>query len=58
MAPALSWSHQEVTGAFYRHLYDYVASNGLGGAFITPVDVELAPDTVFQPDVVVLLKTR
>lgn len=56
MAPAPSWSHQEIVGAFYRYLYGYVTSSGLGGVFVAPIDVELAPNVVFQPDVVVLLK--
>ena len=56
MAPAPSWSHQEIVGAFYRYLYTYVTSSDLGGVFIAPIDVELAPNVVFQPDVVVLLK--
>jgi Uma2 family endonuclease len=56
MVPAPSWFHQEVAGAFYRHLHDYLVSNGLGGAFTSPIDVELTPSNMFQPDVVVLLK--
>ena len=56
MTPSPSWSHQEVVGAFYRYLYTYVTSTGLGGVFVAPIDVELAPEDVFQPDVVVLLK--
>ena len=56
MAPAPSWSHQEIVGAFYRYLYTYVTSSDLGGVFVAPIDVELAPNVVFQPDVVVLLK--
>lgn len=55
MSPAPTWSHQDIVGAFYRHLYDYVTMAGLGGAFTSPVDVELAPGDTVQPDVVVLL---
>jgi Uma2 family endonuclease len=56
MTPAPSWFHQEIVGAFYRYLYVHVTSTELGGAFVAPIDVELAPNMVFQPDVVVLLK--
>ena len=56
MTPAPSWLHQEIVGAFYRYLYAHVTATGLGGAFVSPIDVELAVNIVFQPDVVVLLK--
>ena len=56
MTPAPSWSHQEIVGRFFRFLSAYVESTGLGGAFVAPIDVELSPDDVFQPDIVVLLK--
>jgi Uma2 family endonuclease len=57
MSPSPNWPHQEIAGAFYRHLYSYVESRGIGGAFTAPLDVQLGPKDVFQPDVVVLLKT-
>ncbi len=56
MTPSPGWSHQEIVGRFFRYLATYVESVGIGGAFVAPLDVELAPNTVFQPDVVVLLK--
>jgi Uma2 family endonuclease len=56
MAPALSWSHQEVVFEVASHLRSYIQPQGLGGVFVSPIDVELAPNVVFQPDVVVLLK--
>jgi Uma2 family endonuclease len=56
MTLAPSWSHQEVVGRFFRFLSAYVETTGLGGAFVAPIDVELSPDDVFQPDIVVLLK--
>ncbi len=57
MTPSPSWSHQEIVGRLFRYLSTYVETANLGGVFIAPIDVELAPDNVFQPDVVVLLKT-
>jgi Uma2 family endonuclease len=56
MVPAPSWSHQEIALEIASHLRTHVRLTGLGGVFVAPVDVELAPNTVFQPDVVVLLK--
>lgn len=56
MSPAPSWSHQEVVGEIFAHLRTYIRTTGSGGVFTAPIDVELAPNTVFQPDVVVLLK--
>jgi Uma2 family endonuclease len=56
MSPSPSWSHQEIVGRFFRYLSSYAETAGIGGAFVAPLDVELAPNTVFQPDVIVLLK--
>jgi Uma2 family endonuclease len=57
MKPAPGWSHQEVVGELFAYLRIHVRTAGLGGVFAAPVDVELSPNTVFQPDVVVLLKS-
>lgn len=56
MTPAPSWSHQEVVLEIASYLRTYVRTPGLGGVFTGPIDVELSPKDVFQPDVVVLLK--
>ncbi len=56
MTPAPSWSHQEVVLEIASYLRTYVRTTGLGGVFTAPIDVELSPKDVFQPDVVVLLK--
>jgi Uma2 family endonuclease len=56
MTPAPSWSHQEIVLEIASYLRTYLHSMRLGGVFVAPVDVELAPNRVFQPDVVVLLK--
>jgi Uma2 family endonuclease len=57
MSPSPTWPHQDIAGRIFRFLADYVESIGLGGAFTAPLDVELSPRDIFQPDVVVLLKT-
>jgi Uma2 family endonuclease len=56
MSPSPGWSHQEIVGEIFAHLRTYLRTTELGGVFMAPLDVELAPNTVFQPDVVVLLK--
>jgi Uma2 family endonuclease len=56
MTPSPSWSHQEVAFEIASYLRTHIRTAGLGGVFMAPVDVELAPEDVFQPDVVVLLK--
>jgi len=58
MPPAPSWSHQEIVGEIFAYLRDHVRTAGLGGVFMSPIDVELWPRAVFQPDVVVLLKAN
>ena len=56
MTPAPSWPHQEIVGEFFAYLRTHIRTAGLGGVFTAPIDVELSPKDVFQPDVVVLLK--
>ncbi len=58
MAPAPYLDHQSICGKIYRYLDEHVESGGLGRVFPAPTDVELAPDTVVQPDVVVVLKAN
>ena len=58
MPPAPSWSHQEIVGEIFAYLRDHVRTHALGGVFTAPIDVELSPENVFQPDVIVLLKAH
>ena len=55
MTPSPSWSHQEIVFQIASHVQAYLRNGDLGGIFVAPIDVELSPDRVFQPDVVVLL---
>lgn len=57
MTPAPTPPHQQVTGRIYRYFATYIEDAGLGRVFFAPLDVELAPKTVVQPDVFILLKT-
>ena len=52
--PAPSWDHQEVAGRLYVALTLYLARQRVGHAFMSPGDVEPAPETLVQPDVFVV----
>jgi Uma2 family endonuclease len=58
MAPAPTLGHQASNLRFARYLMQYVEDAGLGRVFPAPVDVELAPNVVLQPDVVVVLNAN
>jgi Uma2 family endonuclease len=58
MSPSPGWTHQEIVFEIASYLRDHLRKSGSGGVFIAPLDVELAPKDVFQPDVVVLLKAN
>ncbi len=58
MSPSPGWTHQEIVFEIASYLRNHLRKSGSGGVFIAPLDVELAPKDVFQPDVVVLLKAN
>jgi Uma2 family endonuclease len=55
MSPSPSPAHQSVVNWIAFYLTQYGALTGLGKVFVAPLDVELAPDRVVQPDVLVVL---
>jgi Uma2 family endonuclease len=55
-SPTPTTVHQAASGLFITHLTIHVQFAGLGRVLGAPCDVELAPDVVVQPDVVVVLK--
>jgi Uma2 family endonuclease len=55
MAPAPTIGHQGVSSHLLGRLMQYVEFAGKGRVFHAPCDVELAPDVVVQPDIVVVL---
>lgn len=57
MSPSPNWPHQEIALEIAAHLRNYFRATHIGGVFIAPLDVELAHNTVVQPDIVVLLKS-
>lgn len=55
MSPSPSPVHQSVVNWMAFYLTQYVTLPGIGRMFSAPLDVELAPNRVVQPDVFVLL---
>jgi len=54
VTPAPGWPHQLAVPELLRWLYDYLESNPIGVVATSPADLELAPDTITQPDVFVM----
>lgn len=55
MAPAPSPGHQSVSGLIFFYLMQYIQLAGHGRVFAAPIDVELGPATIVQPDLIALL---
>lgn len=55
MTPAPNLAHQTSSLRIVHYLYTLVELAGLGRVFAAPVDVELGPATIVQPDLVVVL---
>jgi Uma2 family endonuclease len=55
LMPSPSRSHQKTVGELFIHLRTHVQTSSLGEVYMAPFDVELAPDTIVQPDVLVIL---
>lgn len=53
MAPAPSPDHQSIAVRLTYYLFAHVELGGPGRVFAGPVDVELGPKDVFQPDLVI-----
>lgn len=58
LMPSPNRSHQKVALEIASYLRTHVQTAGLGEVYIAPFDVELADDTVFQPDVLVVLNAN
>jgi Uma2 family endonuclease len=58
MAPAPGTGHQGSSSRFVYHLMRLVEVAGLGRVFAAPIDVELAPLRIVQPDVLVILNAN
>ena len=58
MVPSPGREHQKASGEIFVHLHRCIQLSGLGEVFYAPFDVELAPNTVVQPDVFVILNDQ
>ena len=58
MAPAPTPDHQSIATRLAYYLFAHVELGGFGRVFAGPVDVELGPKNVYQPDVVVVLNAH
>src|SRR5215469_7870738 len=58
MTPAPTPEHQDIVAMISHYLLVHVKLAGLGRVFPGPVDVELGPKLVFQPDIVVVLNAH
>jgi Uma2 family endonuclease len=55
MAPAPTPDHQSIAVRIAYYMFPHVDLAGIGKLFTAPIDVELGPKNVFQPDLVVVL---
>lgn len=54
VTPAPGPSHQMAAALLWKALQEYLEPRGLGTAYLSPADIELAPETIVQPDVFVV----
>ncbi len=55
MAPAPTPDHQAASLRLAHYLFTFVETAGHGRVFAAPIDVELGPTTIVQPDLIVIL---
>jgi Uma2 family endonuclease len=58
MAPAPSPEHQSIAVRIAYYLFPHIDLVGIGKLFTAPIDVELGPKNVYQPDLVVVLNAH
>jgi len=58
MAPAHTYGHQKILNIINRKIADYVEQKGLGEIIISPFDVHLDEENIFQPDIQFLRKDQ
>ena len=55
MTPAPTPEHQSIAVRIAYYMFPFIDLAGIGRLFTGPIDVDLGPKKVFQPDVVVIL---
>ena len=58
MAPAPTPEHQSITVRIAYYLFPHIDLAGIGKLFTAPIDVDLGPKNMFQPDLVVILNAH
>lgn len=58
MAPAPSPEHQSIVGEIFAYLREHIKLAGLGRVLPSPIDMDLGPKNIYQPDVVVILNAH
>jgi Uma2 family endonuclease len=58
MTPPPTPGHQSISIRISYYLFAHVELAGLGRVFAAPIGVELAPENMFEPDVVVILNAH
>jgi Uma2 family endonuclease len=58
MTPAPSPEHQSITVRMAYYMFPHIDLAGIGKLFTGPIDVDLGPKNVYQPDLVVVLNTH
>lgn len=58
VSPAPSLRHQHLVGEMFKRLSSHVEDRQFGTVFTAPVEVQLTPHDVVQPDIVVVLTER
>jgi Uma2 family endonuclease len=54
VTPSPTSRHQLAVSLLWKHLHEYVTRHSIGRALTSPLDVELDPNSLTQPDVVVV----
>jgi Uma2 family endonuclease len=55
MAPAPTPDHQAASLRLAHYLFTFIETAGHGRVFAAPIDVQLGPATIVQPDLIVIL---
>ena len=58
MAPAPGPDHQSIIVRLAYYLFPYIDLAGVGKLFTGPIDVDLGPKNVYQPDLVIVLNAH
>lgn len=58
MAPAPSPEHQSIAVRIAYYMFPHIDLAGIGKLLTAPLDVDLGPKNVYQPDLVVVLNTH